>query len=128
MCELHDELEANGFTGEPLERCLVRLLFCLFADDTGVFDPDTFETFIETRTREDGTDLGLWLNKLFAVLNTRETQWNADDKEIFAGFRYVNGDLFKDALPFPSFNRSTRKALLDAGAFQVAACFPGGFR
>jgi hypothetical protein len=127
MCQLHDELEANGFTGEPLERCLVRLLFCLFADDTGVFEPDTFETFIETRTREDGSDLGLWLNKLFAVLNTRETKWNVDDKDIFAGFRYVNGDLFKDALPFPSFNRSTRKALLDAGAFQWARVSPAVF-
>lgn len=127
MCELHDELEASGFKDEPLERCLVRLLFCLFADDTGVFDPDTFETFIKTRTQDDGTDLGLWLNKLFAVLNTKETQWGAEDREIFAGFRYVNGDLFREALPFPSFNRSTRKALLDAAAFQWARVSPAVF-
>lgn len=127
MCGLHDELEASGFKDAPLERCLVRLLFCLFADDTGVFDPDTFETFIETRTKDDGTDLGLWLNKLFAVLNTPETQWSADDKEIFGGFRYVNGDLFRDALPFPSFNRSTRRALLDAAAFQWARVSPAVF-
>lgn len=127
MCELHDELEASGFNGEPLERCLVRLLFCLFADDTGVFDPDTFETLIETRTREDGSDLGLWLNKLFSVLNTRENQWSPEDREIFAGFRYVNGDLFRDTLPFPGFNRSTRKALLDAAAFQWARVSPAVF-
>ncbi len=127
MCALHDELEARGFKDEPLERCLIRLLFCLFADDTGVFDPDTFETFIETRTLEDGSDLGLWLNKLFAVLNTRETQWSADDKEIFGGFRYVNGDLFRETLPFPSFNHSTRKALLDAAAFQWARVSPAVF-
>ena len=103
MCDLHDELEANGFKDEPLERCLVRLLFCLFADDTDVFDPDTFETFIQTRTKEDGSDLGLWLNKLFAVLNTRETDWSTADSEIFAGFRYINGELFKHTLPFPDF-------------------------
>jgi len=127
MCELHDELEANGFKGEPLERCLVRLLFCLFADDTGVFEPDTFETFIQTRTREDGSDLGLWLNKLFAVLNTRETDWSPADRDVFAGFRYINGDLFKDTLPFPDFNRSTRKALLEASAFQWARVSPAVF-
>lgn len=127
MCDLHDELEANGFRDEPLERCLVRLLFCLFADDTGVFDPGTFETFIQTRTRDDGTDLGLWLNKLFAVLNTPETHWNEEDREIFAGFRYVNGELFQNALPFPGFNRSTRHALLEAAAFQWARVSPAVF-
>lgn len=127
MCDLHDELEANGFKDEPLERCLVRLLFCLFADYTGVFDPNTFQTFVQTRTRDDGTDLGLWLNKLFAILDIPESQWSAEDREIFAGFRYVNGELFEGALPFPSFNRSTRQALLDAAAFQWARVSPAVF-
>ena len=69
MCELHDTLKAGGFTGHELERLLVRVLFCLFAEDTGIFPPDAFTQFIRSRTREDGSDLGQQLNHLFEVLS-----------------------------------------------------------
>ena len=63
----------GGYTGHDLERFLVRTVFCLFADDTGIFEPrDIFLDFLETRTREDGSDLGLWLSRLFQVLDTPE--------------------------------------------------------
>src|SRR5574343_1918745 len=55
---LHDALKANGFEGHPLEVLLVRLLFCLFADDTGIFELQSFRDFIEQRTGDDGADLG----------------------------------------------------------------------
>jgi hypothetical protein len=59
MARLHDTLEEAGYSQSDLERLLVRVLFCLFADDTGIFSqPDSFTFFIETRTREDGSDLG----------------------------------------------------------------------
>jgi hypothetical protein len=51
MGKLHDALKASGYTGHPLEVLLVRLLFCLFADDTGIFQPaQAFRAFIEERT------------------------------------------------------------------------------
>ena len=70
---LHDALEDSGYVGQDLERFLVRLVFCLFADDTGVFEPrSVFLEFLETRTSADGADLGGWLAKLFEVLDTPE--------------------------------------------------------
>ena len=63
---LHDKLDTAGYRGHDLERFLVRIVFCLFADDTGIFEPrDIFLEFIEHRTSEDGADLGPWLAQLF---------------------------------------------------------------
>ena len=71
MGRLHDALKASGYDGHDLEVFLVRTVFCLFADDTGIFEPrDIFLDLLETRTREDGSDLGGWLARLFQVLNT----------------------------------------------------------
>jgi len=59
---LHDALDAAGYRGHDLERFLVRIVFCLFADDTGVFEPrDILFDFLEARTRQDGSDLGAML-------------------------------------------------------------------
>lgn len=70
MGKLHDKLKAIGYEGHDLEVYLVRLLFCLFADDTGIFDPRQFQDLLEQRTAEDGQDLAQWLANLFEVLNT----------------------------------------------------------
>ena len=71
MGRLHDALKASGYTGPALEVLLVRLLFCLFADDTGIFQPaQALRTFIEERTAQDGSDLGSRLAQLFQALNT----------------------------------------------------------
>ena len=68
---LHDALADAGHRGHDLERFLVRIVFCMFADDTGVFEPrDIFLDLIEMRTGEDGADLGLWLAHWFEVLDT----------------------------------------------------------
>ena len=127
MCELHDTLESQGFVGTDLERLLVRLLFCLFADDTGVFEPSSFETFVRQQTREDGSDVGARLNELFDVLNTPEDRWPATVRDTFAGFRYINGELFKHPLKFPPFTRRTRDSLLAACEFQWARVSPAVF-
>ncbi|MEI6387947.1 MAG: DNA methyltransferase, partial [Spirochaetota bacterium] len=58
MGALHDELRRLGYEGHPLELLLVRLMFCFFADDTGIFQKDQFSDWLEIRTREDGSDLG----------------------------------------------------------------------
>ena len=64
-----------GHGGHDLARFLVPIVFCLFADDTGVFEPrDSFVELVETRTSEDGADLGPWLVQLFQVLDTPEGQ------------------------------------------------------
>ena len=111
--KLHDELEAGGYTGHDLERFLVRIVFCLFAEDTGLFEPDSFQLYIENRTAPDGSDLGLHLARLFDVLNKPREKRQANLDEDLAQFPYVNGDLFADALGFADFNRPMRDALLE---------------
>ncbi len=112
---LHDALHKAGYRGHDLERFLVRIVFCLFADDTGIFEPrDIFLDFLETRSGEDGADLGLWLSQLFQVLDTPESVRQSTLDEDLARFPYVNGDLFDGSLRIPSFNAAMRGALLDA--------------
>jgi len=111
MGKLHEALRKNGFAGHDLELLLVRLLFCLFAEDTSIFEPNAFEQFISNRTREDGSDLGGQLNQLFEVLNTVESKRQKGLDEDLAAFPYVNGALFAERLSFASFDKKLRKLL-----------------
>ena len=115
MGKLHDALKASRYEGHRLERLLVRLMFCLFADDTGIFDElGQFETFLRDRTREDGTDLGALLSQFFEVLNTPVDQRQSNLDEDLARFPYINGDLFAEPLPIPAFDAAMRERLLEA--------------
>ena len=127
MCQLHDELEQGGFRGRDLERLLVRLLFCLFADDTGIFEPNAVQAFIRDHTRADGSDLGARLNELFDVLNTPSERRPTGLHEDLASFPYVNGELFADRLAFASFTAAMRERLLEASDFQWARISPAVF-
>jgi hypothetical protein len=126
--KLHDALEESGYTGHDLERFLVRLVFCLFADDTGVFEPrGIFSELLETRTHEDGSDLGGWLTKLFEVLDTSENKRGKHLDEDLAQFPYVNGNLFNGATRIPDFNSKMRSALIDAAQFDWSPISPAIF-
>lgn len=126
--KLHDALEDSGFTGHDLERFLVRLVFCLFADDTGVFEPrGIFLEFLETRTSPDGSDLGGWLTKLFEVLDTEEEKRSKHLDEDLAQFPYINGDLFKGATRIPDFSSDMRDALIEASRFDWSPISPAIF-
>ena len=125
---LHDALADAGHRGHDLERFLVRAVFCMFADDTGVFEPrDIFLDFIETRTSEDGADLGPWLAQLFEVIDTPEDERAATLDEDLARFPYVNGDLFEGHLRTFSFDTAMRGALLDACRFDWSNISPAIF-
>ena len=126
--KLHDSLRDGGYPRHELERFLVRIVFCLFADDTGIFDQrDLLLDFVETRTREDGTDLGPLLTQLFQVLNTPEGARSTTLDEDLARFPYVNGDLFADAIWIPSFNTVMREQLLAACRFDWKHISPAIF-
>jgi len=128
MGRLHDALKASGYTGHPLEVLLVRLLFCLFADDTGIFQPaQAFRAFIEERTAADGSDVGSRLAQLFQILNTAEDRRSQALDEQVAAFPYVNGKLFAEALPMADFSPAMREALLDACALDWSAISPAIF-
>ena len=128
MGELHDALKASNYSGHDLERFLVRLVFCLFADDTGIFTPrGIMMDYIENRTTVDGSDLGPKLGKLFEVLNQDDNKRQTTLDEDLAQFPYVNGDLFAERLPLPDFNGAMRKLLLDACAFDWSKISPAIF-
>jgi hypothetical protein len=128
MGRLHDALKASGYDGHPLERLLVRLLFCLFADDTGIFDElGVFETFIRDRTGVDGSDTGPWLAQLFQVLNTPTERRQRSLDEDLARFPYINGELFAEPLPIPSFNADMRDRLIEACGFSWEKVSPAIF-
>ena len=125
---LHDALHEAGYRGHDLERFLVRLVFCLFADDTGIFEPrDIFLEFIETRTGEDGSDTGARLMELFQVLDTPEADRQKTRDEDLARFPHVNGDLFDGPLRIPAFDAAMREALLDACRFDWSNISPAIF-
>ncbi len=126
--KLHDALEDAGYTGHDLEQFLVRIVFCLFADDTGIFEPrDIFLDLLETRTREDGSDMGGWLAQLFQVLNTPEDKRPKNLDADLAKFPYVNGALFSSPLLIPSFDTGMRQRLIDAGRFDWSGISPAIF-
>ena len=128
VARLHDALKASGYVGDDLQLFLVRIVFCLFADDTGIFEPrDIFLQFVEDRTAPDGTDVGLWLSRLFQVLNTPVDDRQTALDEDLSQFPYVNGDLFADQLRFADFNSEMRSILLDACRFDWTAISPAIF-
>ena len=127
MGDLHDALGAGGYTGSDLERFLVRILFCLFAEDTGIFERESFRLYVENRTAPDGSDLGMHLDRLFRVLDTPEDKRQANLDEDLARFRYVNGDLFRDRLDFADLNRAMRNVLLAATRFDWSRISPAIF-
>ncbi len=128
MGRLHDALDESGYQGDDLERFLVRMVFCMFADDSGIFPrQDMFLHLVEERTSVDGADLGPWLTQLFEVLNTPVEQRQRKLDEDLAKFPYVNGDLFAERLSIPGFDGEMRAALLDACRFNWSKTSPAIF-
>ena len=127
MGKLHDSLKENGYEGHPLEVLLVRLMFCLFADDTGIFENGYFTYYIDKKTNVDGSDVGMHLSTIFQVLNTptQKRQNNLDEE--LNNFPYINGKLFEEALPIPSFDSETRKMLLECCYFDWSKVSPAIF-
>lgn len=127
MGRLHDKLKEIGYQGHQLEIYLVRLLFCLFAEDTSIFERRQFQDLIEQSTSEDGRDLAQWLESLFEVLNTPQEKRLKKLDEQLAAFPYVNGTLFAELLPHAAFDTCMRQLLLDCCALDWSRISPAIF-
>jgi hypothetical protein len=129
MGKLHDELKKKiGYTGHDLEVLLVRLLFCLFADSTGIFLPNgIFRDYVATRTSPDGLDLAMHLDKLFDILNQDERKRLPGEDELMLQFPYVNGKLFEEQIRKAVFTSEMRKHLLECCAFDWSEISPAIF-
>lgn len=99
---------------------LTRLLFCFFAEDTEIFKDNQFSNAIQSHTKDDGSDLSDYLNRLFLVLNTADSERaqlpNAPLPEYLDNFPYVNGGLFADDIPSPTFSAKSRRMLIECGS------------
>lgn len=125
---LHDQLKFNGYEGHNLERFLVRILFILFADDTGIINPKNhFEFYIIERTAIDGSDLGSHLAMIFQVLNTPPDKKQKNLDEDLNKFPYINGDLFSETLPITAFDSDMRRILLECCHFDWSKISPAIF-
>ncbi len=113
MGKLHDKLKSIGYEGHQLELYLVRLVFCLFADDTNIFEKGIFYDFLDLKTNVDGSDLAAHLSQLFEILNTPNDKRLKNLDEALNAFPYVNGKLFEERLPLAGFDSQMRKTLMD---------------
>ncbi|GMO51881.1 MAG: N-6 DNA methylase [Termitinemataceae bacterium] len=113
MVRLHDQLKEIGYSGHALEVYLVRLLFCLFADDTDIFEHDLFIKYIVVRTNPDGSDLAMHLQSIFETLDKPFEKRLKNIDEQLNKFPYVNGDLFSERLESAAFNSTMRETLID---------------
>ncbi|MBN2321823.1 MAG: class I SAM-dependent DNA methyltransferase [Acidobacteria bacterium] len=127
MGELHDKLLISGYAGHELEAFLVRLIYCLFADDTGIFPKDHFHYIIENRTNPNGSDTGSLLATIFQLLNQPTEQRQKSTDEELTQFPYVNGNLFNENLSIPSFDAKMRKLLLESCSFDWGKVSPAIF-
>ena len=127
MTRLHDLLFESGYVGKDLEKLLVRIMFCLFAEDTDIFNRGTFTQFIENKTLDDGSNVGCSLVHLFDILNTKPIHRQKSLDEDMMAFPYVNGALFADFMRIPAFNAVMRQALLDCCYFDWTKISPALF-
>lgn len=128
LSDLHDVMRSNDYRGKPLETYLMRLLFCLFADDSNMFHENgAFENLVVNHSRDDGSDLDDLLQRLFKVLDTEENIRPKSTREILSPFPHVNGKLFADDLPRCDFDENGRKALLACSGFNWSQISPDIF-
>jgi hypothetical protein len=119
MAKLFDEIKKDNTNSSPefshsLNIFFSRLLFCYFAEDTNIFEYNQFSHAVESHTRADGSDLDVYLNRLFWVLNTPLDK-RGDIPHYLNAFPYVNGGLFKEEIPCPKFTSKSRQLLIDSG-------------
>lgn len=118
LAKLHDELRAyNEFSSRSelhdLNIFIARLLFCFFAEDTGIFEDNLFTGSVVRYTKEDGSDLADYLDAAFNVMDVRLR--NEDTLKIISQFPYVNGGLFAKHIQIPKMGFRSRKIIIECG-------------
>lgn len=127
MGRLHKRLKNDGYVGHPLEVLLVRLMFCMFADNTGLFPQKHFAYYIRTHTKENGTDLGMHMEAIFKVLNLPKDNRQKMLADELNEFPYVNGKLFEEKFETPAFDTDLRSLLLECFGFNWSHVSPAVF-
>ena len=123
MANLYLELESHGFEGHETSIFLIRILFLMFGDDTGMWERNLVKSLI-LRTKEDGSDIGKTFDNLFTVLNTPEKERNKKLDENTLKFPYVNGGIFSEDISIIDFNKKMRVALINVANYDWGSINP----
>ncbi len=123
MANLYLELESHGFEGHETSVFLIRILFLLFGDDTGMWEKNLFLRLV-MGTKEDGSDVGSKFNTLFEVLDTSENKRSLAVGDEFIKFPYVNGGIFSEKISVIDFNKKMRVALVEVANYDWTTINP----
>ena len=123
MAKLFDDIRRYNDIRDPqtvhaLNIFMSRLLFCFFAEDTGLFPQENlFTNTLKTHTKEDGSDLGEFIDRAFIAMSTNDTAVLATLPKLYEVFPYVNGGLFRDRYPIPVLSRRARTLIINCGEY-----------
>ncbi|MBP6066755.1 MAG: class I SAM-dependent DNA methyltransferase, partial [Bacteroides sp.] len=123
MAKIYDDIRRyNDITSEEqvhsLNVFLTRLLFCFFAEDTGIFEEDLFTGSVQRYTQADGSDLKDYIEGAFDIMSIQSPIVRDNMPKAIRQFPYVNGGLFKEHFPMPRLSRRTRDLILKCGGYQ----------
>lgn len=123
MAKLFDDIRRYNNIRDPqtvhaLNVFMSRLLFCFFAEDTGLFPQENlFTNTLRTHTKEDGSDLGEFIDRAFLAMSTNDPAVLATLPTLYEVFPYVNGGLFRDRYPIPVLSRRARTLIINCGEY-----------
>ncbi|MDE6236450.1 MAG: class I SAM-dependent DNA methyltransferase [Muribaculaceae bacterium] len=123
MAKLFDDIRRYNNIRDPqtvhaLNVFMSRLLFCFFAEDTGLFPGENlFTNTIKTHTKEDGSDLAEFIDRAFLAMSTNDTAVLSTLPKHYEVFPYVNGGLFRDRYPIPVLSRRARTLIINCGEY-----------
>ena len=117
-----------GHHAHELNLFMTRVLFCFYAEDTGIFEtPQIFTNTVTQHTKEDGSNVASLLDRLFRIMNIEGDKRTKNSPAADQRFPYVNGSLFESTLDIPTFNRTSRRLLLECGELDWTTINPDIF-
>lgn len=123
MAKIFDDIRRynnirDSQTVHALNIFMSRLLFCFFAEDTGLFpEENLFTNTLKTHTKEDGSDLGEFIDRAFLAMSTNDPEVRSILPKFYDVFPYVNGGLFRDHYPIPVLSRRVRTLIINCGEY-----------
>ena len=127
MADLHDCLKKTNYQGHELEIFIIRILFCLYAEDTGIFNNYQFTDFVKRYGEDNPQDLGQKIQFLFRVLNQKVDERQTIISDDINDFPYVNGQLFAEQIVPPLFDENIYNELVEACNFDWSSISPSIF-
>lgn len=127
MGELYDHLREANYPTEYVDKYLVRLVFCLFAEDSGLFARSVFSEYIASHSVDDGSNVGSIINSMFEILDTEPSKRQKSMNQSLSGLPYVNGGLFRERLPSAYFDRAMRDCIISSAKLNWKEISPAIF-